>query len=272
MTSLSVLLVGVGFLAGPKPCGGPAEPLRFLSSCKMEHVQVGGLWSRGIYTTVSFHYSSGKSLDATIHECSKEKRAKGTGKGIMAKGQDHGVPITDYGEVFGRRLGSISQTVVIRRRFASGLKPVGRTDIEVDETTDPAASRPAKWYRGAICAKPPARLIAMPFLGGRKADGFVLESFENLMSSAGKIFTERDAQCYVAYLDEPYGAVAKKVAAWAARNGYTKTQSRTYFRAGSGCFEFGISKQRRFDGRWMVVADMNVSDKKADHPIVMEKN
>jgi hypothetical protein len=266
------ILLGLSLAAAPKPCDGPALPLKFVGAYRHQNPSPDGQWNRGIYTNVQFRYISDEPLDDAIAAYLKETGDKPQTKRRMSSGHIGEVSFTDYGAVWGRKIGSVHQTVVIRDVHDAADGPHRQTWVEISESVQPTAPLPARWYRGAISPTPPAPLVEMPFLNGRKADTVCFTSFEGLMSSAGIRFTEKDALCYGAYLDEPYKAVLKRVEEWAVKNGYAKTQWGSYFRAGSGCFEFTLQEQRRGDGRPGTVAGMYVSEKKAEHPIEHIKN
>jgi hypothetical protein len=268
------LALGLGHFAAPTPCDGPALPLHFLDGCKMDDVQCFGGWNRGIDLEVSFHFVSKESLDDTIADYLKETGDKPAVKVPVGDASDGELAMhTHYGEAWTRQAGSVSQHIEIYTwPEALGADKV-TTQLRVTESVDPTGPLPARWYRKAISPSPPAPMIDVPFLQGRKADVVSIASFEGLMSSAGAMYMETDAQVYRAYLYDPYDFIEQSAKAWALKNGYSRTPSTSFFRAGSGCFEFVITPPQNPPGKPPItMVTMYVSDKKAEHPIARIKD
>jgi hypothetical protein len=243
------MLVALIALLSPKPVDGPAIPLPFKAT--LVKAVLGHQWCDGLYN-VELDYRSKESVQTLA------KRCRGVFPTIVRDSPKEGVfSATRFDS-------AVAQTITIYRPL--NAKAGGFTSISVADSVWTGAS-PKTWYRGAISAKPPVPMPAIPFLPGEHFEMVILQSFEGLMSTAGKMYPETDAASFVHLIHRPYSQVEPLFRKFAVKSGYKKTPQNEYFKAGSGTFQMALEKTGANCTLYFWT-----SEKSAAHPIEIIKD
>jgi len=241
----------------PAPCDGPSLQLPFLALCKLSSASPGPCWCRGIYESVDFTYTSAQPAAqlASLYEKATGLRSQQNRSG---------------GWVYDRKVGTVHQQCVIRANDDHESFPDAAARVIVNESANPMAGMPTRWYCKAVAPNPPAPLQDVPFRKGIRADAVTVTSLGSLESSAGVYIPGADACIYEAVLRADREGTLSEIRRWAAANGYGEVNPNDFFKPGSGCFEFAVGS-RPVAGGQAIGVTWYVSDKKADHPIARIK-
>jgi len=105
---------------------------------------------------------------------------------------------------------------------------------------DPWSPTPAKWYRSAISAKPPAPQFKLPFTAKVVNQTIAICSLTQVCSSRGTYQPGTDAVSYTLYVDEPCSTVLKRAESYFKANGYEKNRFGAYYKRTRGAFDYFI--------------------------------
>ncbi|HWA82850.1 MAG TPA: hypothetical protein VG820_05435 [Fimbriimonadaceae bacterium] len=211
----------------PKPTAGPALPLHFLGKAKAAAIHIRDEWGRGC-RSVDFTFYSRESVQELRSQIYKEFVVHPNGPG------------TNDQYTTWRKKDGISQSITVSKggplAKSLGAKPNRGTLIYVTEMPSIDAD-PARWYRRAISAKPPAPLIEVPFVPGLKCCQLSIGSLEQLLSTSLRERKEKDLVVYEAWTPSDMKSIAQKLSDWAAKNGYALQPYGSYFKPKAKIFE-----------------------------------
>lgn len=235
-------------------------PLSALKGVAPHSVYIGERWVDGFYP-VSFEYRIKTSVREFAERIKAERDVMST---FYSKVNDSFVMY--------RRRGGVYQDVQVAKRVTeyhdvdgkSVRVPVGEivTKVRIYERVEDF-ERPFAYYRRAFSERPPVPMVEVPFARRIKTRSVSIGSFDEAMSSRGISYGGNDLVTFSTVLWGSYDEIVLDVETWAGEHGYSRTKDSTWFRPGSGLFEFGL----KLLSHNSVVVTLHTSEREAVHPI-----
>lgn len=234
LSALSLIAVAA---VGPKPTNGPVLALSGLSRFELRQTARGQDWTNGVYG-VTFMYKSHLPKQKVCEIIARSipnapKPPKGDASGYGCTRISGGV----IQQINVWYMGDWTNADYDKRH---GTKHVRFTSISVSEMSDPWSPAPAKWYKNAISAKPPAPQFRLPFRAKAVNQTIAVASLTQLCSSRGTYQPGTDAVSYTLYVDEPYNTVSKRAQIYFRQSGYEKNRFGAYYKKTTGAFDYYI--------------------------------